>query len=411
MLDSLWWVENSGTSNQLFAVKTVTPWVGWVAGVGGVVRRTTTAGNTWLAAGTIGTDIYTITAVDASVAIVGTSPSSGAAKLWKTTNGGSSWVVKDSTGVFWDYVHMFDATNGYALGDPPGAGQNWILKRTSDGGETWVNAASLYGGATPEFAWNNAMMWLNQSTGWFGSTANKIYRTSDSGSTWTSAPTPCTSAMHFNALNIGLASSSSGTLNKSTDGGATWQTGPTALPYPIYSLWGGMGTTEFWAVAGNNVYYSSDFGVTWATSGHGYTGSRALNHFNAVRYSNRAYGWACGASGSLVHHVQYIDGIDDPARSVPLSIALHQNYPNPFNPTTTIRYSLAASGRVTLKIVSMLGQEIATLVDGHQVAGEHEVYWDGRVTFGASGVYLVQLTAKTDNGAEFVQQRKMLLLK
>jgi hypothetical protein len=59
----------------------------------------------------------------------------------------------------------------------------------------------------------------------------------------------------------------------------------------------------------------------------------------------------------------------------------------------------------------MLGQEIATLVDGHQVAGEHEVYWDGRVTFGASGVYLVQLTAKTDNGAEFVQQRKMLLLK
>ena len=49
---------------------------------------------------------------------------------------------------------------------------------------------------------------------------------------------------------------------------------------------------------------------------------------------------------------------------VPRSSVLHANYPNPFNPATNIRFTLPAAGNVTLKIYSLTGQEIRTLVDG-----------------------------------------------
>ncbi|MGH7454154.1 MAG: T9SS type A sorting domain-containing protein, partial [bacterium] len=77
---------------------------------------------------------------------------------------------------------------------------------------------------------------------------------------------------------------------------------------------------------------------------------------------------------------------------VPVSYRLEQNYPNPFNPSTTIIYALAKPGPTVLKIYDMLGKEIRILVDGHQVAGEHIMQWDGKDHSGrnaVSGVYIV----------------------
>lgn len=88
---------------------------------------------------------------------------------------------------------------------------------------------------------------------------------------------------------------------------------------------------------------------------------------------------------------------------------LAQNYPNPFNPTTTIRYNLPKSATVSLKIFNALGQEIKTLVEGNQAAGEKTIAWDGKNNAGnpvSSGVYLYVLKS----GSE-VLSRKMLLLK
>ena len=41
--------------------------------------------------------------------------------------------------------------------------------------------------------------------------------------------------------------------------------------------------------------------------------------------------------------------------NMPNEFRLEQNYPNPFNPETTIEYSLAKSGRVTLEVFDLLG--------------------------------------------------------
>lgn len=95
--------------------------------------------------------------------------------------------------------------------------------------------------------------------------------------------------------------------------------------------------------------------------------------------------------------------------ALPRSLELKQNYPNPFNPTTAIDFSLPRSGDVELKVFNVLGQRVATLVDGHREAGEHSIMWNGTDDSGApvtSGVYFYRLQFE-----ESQHSRKMLLMK
>jgi 1,4-alpha-glucan branching enzyme len=88
----------------------------------------------------------------------------------------------------------------------------------------------------------------------------------------------------------------------------------------------------------------------------------------------------------------------------PQSYSLSQNFPNPFNPSTVIRYGLPSKSHVTLAVFNTLGEQVATLVQGEQEAGYHEVRFDASGC--SSGVYFCRLTA-----GNFVQTRKLLLLR
>ena len=111
-----------------------------------------------------------------------------------------------------------------------------------------------------------------------------------------------------------------------------------------------------------------------------------------------------GGAGAAWVFVRNAVGVGGKAAEIPLLFDLEQNYPNPFNPTTTIRYGLPYRSSVTLAVFNTLGQQVATLVQGEEEAGYHEVRFDG--TGLSSGVYFYRLTAGT-----FVQSRKLLLLK
>lgn len=111
-----------------------------------------------------------------------------------------------------------------------------------------------------------------------------------------------------------------------------------------------------------------------------------------------------GAYGSTVAFSTGVNKTDVDAETMPHQLALHQNYPNPFNPTTRIRFELPASGDVHLAVYSVLGEEVACLVDGRQGAGVHEVSMDASRL--ASGVYLYQL--RTAGG---VETRRMVLVR
>ena len=108
-------------------------------------------------------------------------------------------------------------------------------------------------------------------------------------------------------------------------------------------------------------------------------------------------------------------GVVDNAPELPTVYALDQNYPNPFNPTTTIRYSLPRESMVTLKVYNLLGQEVATLVEGVTGAGFRSVVWNGTNRSGspvASGLYFYRIDARAADGSgAFTDLKKMLFVK
>lgn len=96
-------------------------------------------------------------------------------------------------------------------------------------------------------------------------------------------------------------------------------------------------------------------------------------------------------------------GVDDEYNNQ-FNYSLSQNYPNPFNPVTNINFSIPTTENVTLKVYDILGKEVATLVNGELLAGNHSIQFSGENL--SSGLYVYQL--KTDN---YFAAKKMLLIK
>lgn len=96
---------------------------------------------------------------------------------------------------------------------------------------------------------------------------------------------------------------------------------------------------------------------------------------------------------------------DNSTINQPESIKLNPNYPNPFRQSTTVPFELAEDAEVTLTVWNMIGQKVATLVDGMQEAGVHtDVRWNASNM--PSGMYIARLEVE---GEVFI--RKMTLIK
>ena len=94
--------------------------------------------------------------------------------------------------------------------------------------------------------------------------------------------------------------------------------------------------------------------------------------------------------------------------ALPDGFTLGQNYPNPFNPSTIIPYQLPVASHVRLEVLNMLGQHLATLVDGERSAGMHTAQWDATDAAGravGAGVYVYRLS-----GGGLTVSRRMVLV-
>jgi len=89
---------------------------------------------------------------------------------------------------------------------------------------------------------------------------------------------------------------------------------------------------------------------------------------------------------------------------IPSNFELSQNYPNPFNPSTRIQFSIPKAGMVRLNVYNVLGEQVASLVNGFKNAGRYSIEWNaGNLS---SGMYIYRLETENSTLAN-----KMLLMK
>ena len=97
-------------------------------------------------------------------------------------------------------------------------------------------------------------------------------------------------------------------------------------------------------------------------------------------------------------------GVEERRPGIPSKFSLDQNYPNPFNPSTGIRFALPKAAHVSLKVFNLLGQEVASILDGERIAGSYTVQWKPENL--SSGIYFYRLQAEG-----FVQTKALVFLK
>lgn len=295
--------------------------------------KTTDGGATWVPGtidvGDVTYQMVNLTAVDAMTAWVGainpsvtgvTDPNDGIGVIYKTTDGGATWVRQNATGFqtvgtvnsFLDGIHFFDANHGLAFGDP--VGTTFEIYTTSDGGATWTPATSPAVVAN-EYGYTGNFAYAGNSF-WFTTSKGKIYRTTDMGLTWTKLASPLTDFgaqvatnnignIYFSDNNIGIivgaknyvaataTTASTGTykIYTTTNGGTTWSAGVTYTGFK--NMCYVPGTTTIVATSASTASatsdgssYSTDNGVTWTSID---TGTQRLS----PAFLNLTTGW-CG---------------------------------------------------------------------------------------------------------------------
>jgi photosystem II stability/assembly factor-like uncharacterized protein len=307
--------------------------IGILAGQGPGIMRTTNAGATWDSIRILTTtntgSINSLYFLNASTGFL---CGNTAYKLYKTTNGGLSWMqlpnVPQNT---YTDVYALDENNIF-MSVLTASGQ---LLHTSNGGATWEtittgvpNSINDIEFASPTtgyicgplggfaYSTNAGITWtpspmpvttpmqklkVEGSEVYVVGDYTSIYKTTNNGASWDSlqfiAPTEVFSWIKYsidkldNTIVLGGAY---GLLNKSTDFGANWS----SLSYYItqanlWTVFAQQGSPNIWA-AGDGLFYSNDGGRVWHT---GETGTSY--RIRSVRMVNADSGFYCGESAAL----------------------------------------------------------------------------------------------------------------
>lgn len=98
---------------------------------------------------------------------------------------------------------------------------------------------------------------------------------------------------------------------------------------------------------------------------------------------------------TVVVTIDFITSVESDSNSTfvlqPETTTLYQNFPNPFNPSTTISFSVSKSAHITLKVYTLIGEEVTTLWDQPTTIGTYYVKFNASNL--SSGIYWYQLSS------------------
>jgi len=135
------------------------------------------------------------------------------------------------------------------------------------------------------------------------------------------------------------------------------------------------------------------------------------NHANSGLPDNSVYAIAIDASGNKWIGTRYGGlavysggtGIEE-ENDEKVEIGTMKVYSNPFTGIAQIRYGVPEDVDVNISVYNLLGQKVATLVNGNRKAGYYTVTWDGSKL--SAGIYFIKLKA-----GSFKQTEKIILMK
>ena len=399
---------------------------GWAAGEAGTIIRTTDGGDSWeiqnSAVQTFIMDIF-FTDINYGWALTLRDEFPFNSVLLKTTNGGDEWTANDfpdSLGVI-RTIFFFDSLNGFA-------GGSGILQ-TSDGGSNWTetDVDSNMVSDFPIYKFKFYSRQFGYACGGRIDVAGVVWKTTNYGLNWTAQGVSVDELFDlfiFDSLNaVTLSGDPEGLFPtgyiKTTNAGESWTYSD--LPYFGLSFAIDFRTyNEGWSASGYKFFITTDRGGTW-------------NEFETpdsstvydLQFIGPRTGYAAGENGVILKLDPTLVGLE---KEFPVSedFVLYQNYPNPFNPRTVIGYRLPVSGKISLKVYDIVGNEIAVLVDEYEPAGKYEVGFvafsnSGKARNLSSGIYFYQLSVissvRKDSFGEknseqvFIQTKKMVYLK
>ncbi len=272
--------------------------------------KTTDGGANWssntINIGNAGLGISMIHAVDANTAWLAAYPTAGGQTggIWKTTNGGTSWSRQNSANYnnaasFTNVVYFWDANNGFCQGDPING--DFELYTTSDGGATWttVPAANIPNPSNGnEFGYTRQLDVIGNSV-WFTTSLGRIYHSTDKGLNWSVYSSPVvdfggaistgTSAnLSFGSLTDGIIVDNSGNVYKTSNSGATWTATTTT---------GTVFTNGLCFVEGSNIIFTTGATIGAAGSSFSQDGGTTWNIIDTeqhlyVEFSSQSIGWS-----------------------------------------------------------------------------------------------------------------------
>lgn len=406
------WIKlQSPVSSTLLNLSFVDSLTGWAAGEAGTIIRTTNGGFSWeIQNSTVQSFITDIYFVNKNIgwALTLKEGFPFTSVILKTTNGGTDWSALDfpDTTKILRTIFFLDSLNGFIGGS--------YIGYTNDGGNTWEAASvdsNIYSNF-PVYQFNFLNHQFGYACGGRIDIFGVVWRTTNSGLNWTSMSPGADEVFDifiFDSLNaISLSGDPEGFYGifniKTTDAGLSWNSNElpfTGLSFAIDF----RNDFEGWSASGYKFLRTTNRGETWEE----FETPDAAGIFD-LQFTDARTGYAVGEGGIILKlDPSLVDVKSEPG--VQDKFVLNQNYPNPFNPSTKIGFHIsdhfenrAGFKLVTIKVYDVLGNEVAALINEEKPVGAYEVEFNASGL--PSGIYFYQMKS-----GEFVQTKKMIYLK